>query len=349
MNTSPNITHEADSQRQHVRVPLPAHIEIDSQVYEMKDWSVVGACVQIPDQSGLSAFSEGAMASTTLLFTLDSFDVRVPMEIAIQHVDTDKQQLGVQFHDMSARQLSVMQMLVGSYVSGEITSVGDLIHVVARDNFVKQRSIPKLEQQSLGRRLSIFSRKLLVSVVSALLFAYLAFSVYERNFVVKADNAFVDGGGFNVNTETGGTIFYGDLKRGDRVNKGDALVTIHSRTGNVTTIDSPCDCIVNQQLMPSGSRVNQNDSVLTLIPAGSPLFVSATLTYEEAVRIQEGQGASIALAGADIRIEGMVESISNAAIEDNLYQIRVVTDEAINADLLGTAAAVTVDTLQWSE
>lgn len=340
----PKITHEADAQRQHVRVPLPAAIVVDNKKYELKDWSVVGACITVKSEAETNRFKEHAAYKAVLIFTMDEFDLHIPMDIQVQHPDFAKQQVGIQYVNMTQRQVSLMQELVNSYVNGSITTANDLIHVVGRNNFTKPRELPKKGEVTAGEKAGLLFRKGLLIVGSVLLFSYLLFSIYERNFIVTAENAYVDANGFSVEVPSGGLLYFNNLNRGDRVNKGDVIMTVQSESGAIKGFDSPCDCIVNQKLVRGGSKVNTGDKVLRLVPLESEVFVDAFLNYKSAVDIKEGQTVDISVNGSDDHYDGIVQDVSSTSLGKGKYEVRIRPTKPIPDSLLGTPVDVRVDT-----
>jgi mannuronan synthase len=312
----------------------------------MSDWSVRGATILLDKPEG-ALLTVGKSGAAMLLFKLDSFTLQIPMQISVKHVDPAKKRVGIVFQDMSPRQLSVMQQLVSGYINGELVSVSDFIHVVERNNFVKQRSMPKAGPLSPSEKTSILLRKTLVFGGALVLLTLLFLSIYERNFIIEASNAYVDAGGFTVNTPSGGTVMYNNIDQGDTVKTGTPLATIQSRTGNNSTLASPCNCVVNQLLVAQGNIANEGDSILTLVPKEALTFITAYLPYEQAKKLREGQEAQVALAGKSIRHTGKINYISNqAATKDNLYKLRIATTDRIDPSLLGTPVHVTFDTLR---
>ncbi len=342
---TPKITHEADTQRQHVRVPLPANIIVNNKAYDLKDWSVAGASIVAKNAGDMQHFQMSSKHEAILAFTMDEFNLHIPMTIKVQHPDQAKNLIGIQYADMTPRQISLMQELVNSYVSGEIATANDIIHVVGRNNFVKPRELPKASKQTPQQKLSLALRKTALIAASVLLFSFLLFSIYERNFIVTAENAYIDANGFAVEANTGGVIHFNDIHRGDRVKKGDVIMTIKSSSGAVRGIDSPCDCIVNQKLVKTGNRVNQGDKILRLVPVGTKMFVDAFIHYEDAVDIKEGQSVDIALDGSDLHLDGVIEDISSVSIGKGKYEVRIRSEEPLPEHLLGTPANVSIDTL----
>jgi len=342
----PDIAHEADAQRQYVRVPLPAQINISGHNYAMSDWSVRGATLQL-DKTEDQLLKTGKSFAAILLFKMDSFTLQIPMQISVKHVDPAHKQVGVFFQDMSLRQLSLMQQMVSAYINGEIVSITDFIHVVERNNFVKQRSVPKAGPVSAMERSSLLLRKIIIFGAALLLFVILLLSIYERNFIIEASNAYVDAGGFTLNTPTGGTVLYNNIDQGDAVKEGTPLATIQSHTGTNATIASPCNCVVNQLLVAQGNMVNEGASILSLVPKEALTFVTAYVPYEQAQRLYKGQKAQIALAGKSIRLNGQIDYISSQiATKNNLYKLRIVSKDPIDPSLLGTPAYASFDTLR---
>lgn len=348
MTNAINIVHEADAQRHHVRVKLPATVEIDGIGYQTRDWSTAGASVVVsPEQSSSAVFAEGKTHNVRLIFDLNGFALAVPMKVEVRHTRAEDgdNYVGLRYIDMTQEQIVIMQQLVSSYVTGELTSVGEIIHVMSRNNFTKPRQVPKREDLSARERFSILLRKAAVPVFSILLLGYVAIAVFEQNFVISAQKAVVTGEGVPVMAPAGGVISFKNLRSGDQVRKGDILMTILGESGTVIGVDSPCDCIVEDRLVSSGTTIGKGTSVLSLIPVDAPLYVEARVSYKDSVRLLKGQKAVLDLPGTSRDVAGIVSAISIDAGTDASARVTIRTSEKIPADLVGLPIRVRINTL----
>ena len=347
MTDALNIVHEADAQRQHVRVNLPASITIDGKIFTASDWSNAGMSLSVTDKGDMKLFKEGNIAGGVLHFELDSFGINVPMTIETRTVDKKAQTVGLKFIDMTQRQVSVMHHMVNAYVTGEITNVNDLIHVVGRNNMSNPRKIPSKDGDN-GFDIGNLVRKCVVGFLSLLLFIYVATAIYDQAYIVEAKSATVVADGFPVMAPAQGVVGYKGLQSGTFVSKGEALLTVLSDTGTITSTDSPCDCIITEQLIAKGSVVTKSDPILTLIPQNAPLYIEAFVPYEDALNLTKNQSVMISGQGNLLSMPAIIESIQLQKGTANNARVKLSANDKIPADVIGMPVEVRFDTLGWA-
>jgi PilZ domain len=197
MNTAtPHIAHEAEVQRQHVRLQLPISIKIRDVVAEVVDWSNSGLAFHAaPLRAKNISLSNGDLLDASLLFEFGSFSLAVPVTCEVRHINADATRIGCRFHNMNERNMSIMHYLVSAYISGDLVQVGDLLDVVSRKNFTTPRKLPSQENLSPGARAKLKLKKAIytaaIAIASVLMLGYAASSIFERMYVVKAEVATV--------------------------------------------------------------------------------------------------------------------------------------------------------------
>ncbi len=351
MTNTPNLVHEAEVQRHHVRVKLPAKVEINGTAYATRDWSTAGASVVVPANADRNVFKEGKVHFARLLFDFSSFSLAVPIKLEVRHAsgEDDGQSIGLRYVDLTQDQVVIMRQLVSSYVSGELTSVDELIHILARNNFAKPRQIPKADGNvPFGERLSLFIRKAAVPLISLLLIGYVALAIFEQKFVVSAEKALVTGDNIVLTSPGGGIIGFKNLHAGDRIKKGDVLMSLTSDTGTITGVDSPCDCVILDRPIDSGTRIERGSITLRLIPLDTPLRVEAFVNYENAVRLARGQVASLHMPGESGTRSGVITGISIGQGGDRA-KIFIHPLETLPTDLVGVPVNVKINTARKVE
>lgn len=341
-----NIVHEADAQRQHVRVNLPASITINDKKYTALDWSNAGMSLSLDDKKNLKEFTGETIQDGILHFVLDSFVLNIPMTIQIRNIDKNAQIVGLKFIDMTSRQISIMRHMVNAYITGEIINVNDLIHIVGRNNMSNPRNIPSNNKD--GFDFGGIIRKFIVGFLSFLLLAYIAIAVYDQAYIVEASTAIVIADGLPVNAPATGVIGYKELQNGTSVSKGEPLMTVLSNSGTVTSLDSPCDCIVTNQLVSKGSIVNKDTPVLMLTPQNTPLYIEAYVAYENALLLTKKQNAIIEMNGNTISLPAKIESIQLQNNTSNNAKIKLVTNTKIPNINIGMPVKVRIDTAGWA-
>ena len=346
MTNTPNLVHEADAQRHHVRVKLPAQIEINGLSYAMTDWSTGGAQVKLAASADDAVFADGKVHQARLVFDIDGFLIVVPMTVELRHVENKSEGglVGLRYVDMTREQIVIMQHLVSSYVTGTLTSVDDIIHVMSRNNFTKSRQVPVREEKlTTGEQISLLVKRIAVPLLSVLLLAYVFFAVFERNYIITAEKAVITGSGAALIAPAGGVVNFQGLENGDAVKKGDVLMTILSDTGTTTGIDSPCDCVAEGRTVDAGTMIAKGSVLLRLIPIDAPLRVEAYVPYDEAVRLSKGQTAFIRLPGAHEKYSGSISGITIGTQAEARAKVTINADKALPSGLVGTPVSVKIN------
>jgi alginate biosynthesis protein Alg44 len=347
MTNNPNLVHEADAQRHHVRVKIPSIIEINGAHYITRDWSTAGASVTLDSKSDRADFSIGKSHTAKMIFEFEGFSLSVPLKMEVRSTAEGEGQgsIGLRFIEMTQDQIVIMQHLVGSYVSGELTSVNEIIHVLSRNNFTKPRQIPKREE-ALTARERIFSiiGKSFVPLASLVLIAYVGMAVFEQKFVINAAKAVVTADNVILAAPVGGVAGFKDIHAGDIVKKGDVIATVLSETGAISSLDSPCDCVIEDRIIEPGNVVSRGTALMRLIPLDSPLRVEAFVNYEDAIRLAKGQTTWMNIAGSGRQLSGVITGVSMSAGGGDRAKLFIKPDEKIESILAGTPVSVKINT-----
>jgi mannuronan synthase len=349
--TSPNIVHEAEANRQHVRITLPAKVRIGNDVFDAADWSSGGISLEMPGNRDISdSIEKGRVLPAEVNFLFEGFEMAVPLNLEVVNIDRNRGRVGCKFHDLDRRQRNIIQYFVSAYMSGELVRVGDIMDVVARNNMTKARNIPdakagmtmaQIQKQKLDKTV----RTALVTVISLALLAYIATSIYERFFIVKAHTARVVAEMLTVDTPSGGKIFYAALPADTAVKKGQPIFTVASDTGTVTSADSPCDCIIKNRLMDNNRIVKKGEPALELVRPDAKPFVEASISNEQAVKLEVGQETLLALPGHDTYIRGQVQSIQTVDSAHENSTVVITPVDPLPVEYVDDPVEVRIDTL----
>lgn len=334
------IVHEAEVQRQYVRLQLPVEVEIAGKRYVSDDWSGGGLSIRwsVEERAASSTLiREGAQFSAVMLFKFGLFDINIPVNLEVRHISDAKGRIGCRFANVNPGQQSLLQFIVNAYITGEIVRVGDVIDIVARDNTARPRSIPAGDVNPARRSLGWFA----VMGATAALALYIGLGIWERAFVVSMDAAAVMSEPLVVEAPKLGRLFYQPIKPGQKVTKGTPLLSVQTVKGNMESVDSPCNCVIRDRLLDNHARVSTGDPVLRLISTDAAPYVQAHLATAQALRLKPGMAATIALPGGTV--SGHVSSIE--AGEGGMATVYVEPEEKLAADVVGGPATVRVSTL----
>lgn len=346
------IVHESEAQRQYVRLQLPVELEIGGKRYLGEDWSSGGVALKWPVEELRSDHTPIRMEKhfhAVVLFKFDVFQINLPVELEARNVSAEKGRVGCRFVNLTAGQISLLQFIVNAYITGEIVRMGDIIGVVARNNFTDKRALPSATEgltsgQLFKRKLSKMFNWALVFGASGGLLLYIVLGLWERNFIVTADTATVMAESLLVESPKAGKLYYQPIKPGTRVNKGAPLLMVETSKGNMESVDSPCDCVVRERLSDNHAQVGTGDAVLRLMSTESAPYVQAELPYKQALRLNAGDEAMLGLSGFDHLVAGKILSIETGHDIRHQATLYIESAEKLPVELIGGPAEVRVNT-----
>jgi alginate biosynthesis protein Alg44 len=355
------LVHEAATQRQHVRVRMPAQATIKGVDYPAFDWSVGGFSIA-DTPLGLAV---GQTTPVGLTFAFDGFKFTLDVTGQVRYIDAERRRAGLQFIDPSENDLSLLQFLVGSYMSGEIVQAADLLAIVRRDNSAKARGgagkaveiqkVPLLRQMAANGKRIILLTGLWAAVAGV--FFMIGSSAYNRLFLVKGLAAVTSPEASVVSAPRTGLLLPFKLERGAHVSPRQTLMKIELGEGKTANVQSACDCIVAEAPAKGGQFVQKGAPLLTLAPVKGRLAVQAHIALEDTSRVQVGDRATVFLLSERRTVRGEVlrvevpgvgpTALSGATpmMGDRLQAIVTIRlDHKLPVDAVGQAATATIRT-----
>ena len=335
-----NIVHESETQRQFVRLPVPAQVVIDEQDYEAGNLSSGGLSVE----GVKNAFQPGTHLSLLLRLPFTAFSLEITIEAEVLYFDSEKQVMGCQFVNVTPDQVSLLNHVMKSYMAGEIVKSGDLLNVAARENFVnprKKASTRQVPVVSIGKQIP---RLLLVGLLGLAAAAFIAGNIYDSLFVLKSNDSVVQGPEVQVRAVTQGVFVSKLPPYATEVKNRQELGSV-----NGDDVKSPCDCFITEIHRQDGEFVIAGDPVVSLVPKESAPWILSTLKLAEASRLDLGNKAKISVTGTKTEVVGKVASIkantsrSDAYFGPRMVQVRVVPENPLPIDLVGRPAKVVFD------
>lgn len=350
VSATPQVVHEAEAQRQHIRISLPASVYIASRNYALADWSVGGISLLL-DEGELppAHLAQGSNIDGYLQFQFNGFSLSVPVKMEVGF--TKGNRVGCKFTDMDRNQRSIMQYLVTAYTSGELVNTGDLLDVVARNNMTKPRNVPDpylgMSQAEIAKEKAAKTVKLaIVGLISAMLVAYVFASVYERLYIVQATSAQVSAEMLTVDAPAGGKVYYAPILPDMKVRKGQPLLTVSTTSGNAYAVDSPCDCIVKKRLLDNNRLANKGEPALELVRPDTRPYVEAYIPHKEAVKLSVGQDALMALPGHGDYMRGKISIIQAGKGMGGNSLVRIEPEIPLPVEYVDDPVEIRIDTLR---
>src|SRR5690349_17395003 len=184
---------DVESQRQHVRVRMPGFIELEAngarQRAKLHDLSAGGCSFDLPR----NALKPGQALRSSIVITSEPIGFTLPATLQVRSNDASGR-VGCRFQDLGPRETGALRQLIGSTLSGDTLSVGDVMRPPAGGagnggnggTVIRPRTsrpAPTIEHQGFGQRL----RALVVSVVALTLgvtaFGYALKQIHKIMFV----------------------------------------------------------------------------------------------------------------------------------------------------------------------
>ena len=93
----PQVVHEAEVHRQHVRLKIPISIEIDGTAFTVDDWSMGGFGIM----ADMTSRQPGERFGVKLVFPFEDFDVTLRLDCQMVYILEDSSRFGCRFLALS--------------------------------------------------------------------------------------------------------------------------------------------------------------------------------------------------------------------------------------------------------
>jgi alginate biosynthesis protein Alg44 len=304
----PQIVHESEVHRQHVRLKFPIQVEIDGVRYQVDDWSIGGFGVE----SVMTSRQPGERFPVRLIFQFEEFDLTMRFEARMIYADQDHGRFGCAFLGLSPEQAGVFRYLIDAYLSGEVVSAGDILQLRSHDSTAQARLQaiynPLTDDEDRIGRLKRYGALAGFGLAGLALLLLVGLGIKDRYFTVTSTDAVVAAATVPIRAPIVGR-FVSTLKTGDRVPADALLGMIQGFDGTLISLESPCDCVVLEQIGLNGQHYQIGEPLVVLIEADRPLLIRAQLPLEQVEELAIGDRAEIRLPGRDELGYGQIERI----------------------------------------
>jgi mannuronan synthase len=359
------VVHESSSQRQHPRVRLPGVVEITSARggarFKLYDVSAGGFCLE----TGGQAFRPGESHRGNLIVNVDG--VAITLAVAFQVRSVANGRAGCCFQELGAQEISVLRHLIHSHLSGDVVSVGEVLHTLGRDNFTRARpAAPPRPPARTGSRMRALLTTALFLGAAVVAFGYTARQVNRVLFASTATAAKVAGPVYSVVMPREGTFWSlvpddGVVKRGAPIASFEApvldLVRSQALGANLTpeqlqklikvtvkgTITSPCDCRVQTQFVANGQYVAKEQPLFELMPRDFEPYLVARFRNDQLGDLATGDRVSFRVSGESRQRVGTITQVRAHGRGDTVdtdVMVMVEPEEPLPAELLSRPAEV---------
>ncbi len=337
----PHLVHETETQRQHVRMPFPAHAVVNGKSsYAVKDLSSSGIALQDVD----GVWKAGQQIKVSLKFRFAAFSMLVPLEIEVQHFDAEAKILGGRFINMTPEKISIVNHLLKAYMGGDVVVVNDILSIAARDNFTVPRKQKTHAPASLDWKRQIPGLAV-IAVLGVMAVWLIVSNVYQGLFFMKSADAYVAGPTIELKASANG-YFTSRLTPSKKIlQAGEVVGTINTDKGPAQVI-SPCNCYIAQNLKQDQDYINAGDSVVSLAPVKAAPWVMASVDPKNIGRLKENSRVTVSVVGSNAFYTGYIDSIRSSMTPVGPFgfqppvQIKIIPEQPIPVNFLGRPAQV---------
>jgi len=364
--TSSKSVHESQTQRQHVRVSLPGVVDFSAGDERLRcklcDVSAGGLSFAT---GGKHHFRVGENFRGGLTFNVDGIAIALSVSFQVRNLDSGR--IGCAFLELGQREISALRHLISSHLAGDLTTVGDMLHTIGRDNFTKPRPAAAGSVARASSQLRALVMTLCFTLAGAMAFTYTARHLSKLIFVTEATAAKVTGSVYTIEMPREGTFHSlvppdGMVKRGAAIASFDSPVIDLLRSQalgpnmsieqlqkmmGVTikgTITSPCDCRVQSRFVADEQYVARGQPVMDLMPVELQPYVIARFRSDQAHEIEEGSVVHFRVNGDGETRSGRIQQIRAAGHGDAVDSDVLATIEPVDpipAELFSRPAVVT--------
>lgn len=348
VSTAAKIERESEPQRHHVRVELPAIIVLDDKKYTASDISLGGFSIK----ASRDVFEAGAQ-DVKVYLPFQSFAFHLQLKAQPVYYNQAASTAGFSFPDIDLRQLSLLNLVIKSSLTGELATDGEIMEALKHEDAPKPDHYP----HSKWSRIIPLGLILTAGLTGLIL---LAGSIYENTSIVKSYMAVIEADTYTVRAEGGG-IYDSLLAEGtQKVARGQELAVLKSQaeaapvnaaaltdtrdppppSADGIVIKSPCDCFIFKSFAKDGEFRATGDVLFELLPLETSSWVTASVRPDQSHRLRLQDDAYVQAAGENKFLEGHISEFLPPVFETDTIQVRIKTTEPIPPELIGQPAYV---------
>lgn len=312
---TPNIIHESETQRQFIRLQLPAHADINGNRYTVNDLSSGGMSVRDAGK----VFQTGNILDIVLVLPFADFALDIDLKAEVQHIDKKSDIAGCRFVDLNANQISILNHVIKSFMSGDVIGANDVINVVSRENFVNVRKHQANQSENTSTRVKRYGIYALIICAIFFLSSFIINNIIEKLFIIKSPFGQVSAQTIDIVSPQPGT-FKSALTAGVKsVKQGQVIgyidipnggALLENETASVSLkIISPCDCFIAEQFILDGEYRPQDTTLFKFINQKSDVTIQTKVKINNIHRLNVGAEAVINISGVSDAVKGQITNI----------------------------------------
>lgn len=359
------FVHESEVQRQYARIRIPGHLVVIQcdRTMRCKLWDIsAGGCSFKPLTGDLDL---DGLQTGELQLKINDIGIAIPIHFQTIGVDTNTGYSRCAFQDLGPRETSVLHHIIGSFLSGELVSVGDILHTLARENFTKPRPTNNGELDGSARIKALVRTGAMLTLGFAA-FVYASTRIYDLYFVTHATAARVAATVSTIAMPRDG-VFASLVPADGVVKKGAPLGSFQTLISDLIdtqalaqrvdvgqlakiigmpikgTITSPCDCRVQMQYVADQQYVGKGQILFDLVPQDPAPNLLARFSQNDIDKIAPGTGVKFRINGEADERKGRIERVRSLGRGDEVESeviAEIKPDEPISPQLIGRPASL---------
>lgn len=307
----PPIARETAMQDRHAPKAVPIRIEIEGRSYVVSKLS--------DDDTAVVEFSGPAkpaqLIKSTMIVALDGFTMAMPATWSVTSFDEKQSKLELKLASTNApEQQATINTVIRAIAAGNVLTSTEAVELATKRNQAGQ--IDRLNDSNTGHiapRSRARQRRLgavMFILLGVALLAFIVANVIDRMFVVKSDGMIVNPQSVLVRTPDTAELVSYVVAVGTRVSPDTPVAFLKTRTGQIRTVLSGCDCVIGSELVPSRAVVRKGQPIMQLVPAIGANKAVLSIPLDDLRKIRVGDKVSASFYDSGARIVGTVDRVS---------------------------------------
>ncbi len=330
-----NIVHEAETQRQYIRIELPATVIIKNFSCKLLNLSAGGFKVSHDKAADLQ---KDGQQPITIQFDFNAFSFTIQAEA--QSIYAKKNEIAYRFINLTSQQASMIRHVIRSYLSGQIFTIDNVLNVATRDNYTKAKPPANQNETHFHHIGKAILPVVLISLGLAFMLWIIGSNIYESQRFVKSYSSSVEADSLTLRAKENGT-FTSLIDSDTRTVAMDQPIgTLLTDLGKKKEILSPCDCTIAQNSATSGEFKLMGEALFKLLPPDANMYVSTLIRSDQTAHLKTGNRVKVRLAGErNFRTGKLVQFVPQ---ESEFMKLKIRLDEGLESSDFGKPAYVEI-------
>lgn len=289
-------------QRQEVSV----RIEIDGRTFLVTDLSIDGhATVEFDGQA-----EAGQTLAATVLFPLQECQFAVPVACEVISYIPEKSHLRLKLRqDDDPSQRELLGAVFRAVAVGDGISASDVL-MAAQHREQGQRAVELERKNSASEAVRRRIGAIAFVVLAVFLAVFIASNLATRAYVVQADGVVVNPQSRIERMPLAAELVSYAAPIGARVPPKSTIAILRTKTGEILTVNSDCNCVIGGQLATTPLFLNKGDPIAQLVPVDGTNHAVLSVRLEDMRRVRVGDKVTVNFYDSANRVSGTVERVS---------------------------------------